>query len=143
MENTSAVADNVKLYVDMWDQIVNQGRLELIEEHFAADYTFETPSVSLSGPAAAKEYYSALLGAFSDIEFVVEDSFGQGDKIAKRWVFHGTHTGELSGIPATGKRITLVGTTLARMVDGKVVEERDYADDLGLLQQLGVVNLGG
>ncbi|MDQ3258502.1 MAG: ester cyclase [Acidobacteriota bacterium] len=75
----------------------------------------------------------------SEIDFVVEDAFQDGNKIAKRWVFRGTHTRELNGIPATGKRITLVGATLARMVDRKIVEERDFADDLGLLQQLGVI----
>jgi predicted ester cyclase len=53
--------------------------------------------------------------------------------------FKGTHTGELSGIQATGKRVSVIGATLARMVDGKITEERDYGDDLGLLQQLGVV----
>ncbi|MCA1563376.1 MAG: ester cyclase [Acidobacteria bacterium] len=36
-------------------------------------------------------------------------------------------------------RVTLVGVTLARMADGKIVEERDFMDDLGLLQQLGVI----
>lgn len=139
MDNHATVEANIKRYLDIWDQIANKGKLDLIDTHFAPDYTFNTATISLHGIAEAKEYYSALLGAFSDIEFVVEDAFGQGDKLAKRWVFHGTHTGELSGIPATGKRIVLVGTTLARMVDGKIVEERDYADDLGLLQQLGVV----
>ncbi len=139
MDNRATVEANIKRYLDIWDQIANKGKLDLIDTHFAPDYTFKTATVSLRGLVEAKKYYSALLGAFSDIEFVVEDAFGQGDKLAKRWVFRGTHTGELNGIPATGKRIVLVGTTLARMVDGKIVEERDYADDLGLLQQLGVV----
>ena len=140
MDNRSTVEANIKLYLNIWDQIANKGKLDMIDTHFASDYTFKTATVSLRGIAEAKDYYSALLGAFSDIEFVVEDAFGQGDKIAKRWVFRGTHTRELNGIPATGKRIVLVGTTLARMVDGKIVEERDYADDLGLLQQLGVID---
>ena len=51
----------------------------------------------------------------------------------------GTHTGELNGIPATGKKVKATGATIARIVDGKIVEERDYVDDLGLLQQLGVI----
>ena len=139
MDNRSTVEGNIKLYLYIWDQIANKGKLDMIDTHFAPDYVFKTAAVSLSGLVEAKKYYGALLGAFSDIEFVVEDAFGQGDKLAKRWVFRGTHTGELNGIPATGKRISLVGTTLARMVDGKIVEERDYADDLGLLQQLGVI----
>jgi steroid delta-isomerase-like uncharacterized protein len=131
------------LYLDIWDQIINKGRLDLIDQYFAADYVFETPTVSLRGPAAARQYYSALLGAFSDAEFVVEDAFESDGKLAKRWVFRGTHTGALDGIPPTGKRVTLAGVTLARMANGKIVEERDYADTLGLLQQLGVIPAPG
>jgi len=144
MNNPSAVAANIDLYRQIWDQILNKGNLDLIDTHFAPDYIFKTATVTLKGVSEVKQYYGAILRAFSDIEFVVEDAFGQGDKLAKRWVFRGTHTGELNGIPATGKRISLGGVTVARMVNGKLVEERDYADDLGLLQQLGVIpQLGG
>jgi steroid delta-isomerase-like uncharacterized protein len=135
----TTTTEPLAVYLDIWDQIINKGRLDLIDQYFSPGYTFQTPTVSLKGPAEAKRYYGALLGAFSEAEFVVEDAFGDGGKIAKRWVFRGTHTGELDGIPPTGKRVTLVGVTLARMVDGKIVEERDYADTLGLLQQLGVI----
>ena len=124
---------------NIWDQIANKGRLELIDRYFSSDFTFVNPTVSFKGLAEAKQYYGNLLGAFSDIEFIVEDAFQEGEKLAKRWIFRGTHTGELNGIPPTGKRATLVGATLARMVDGKIVEERDFADDLGFLQQLGVI----
>ncbi len=139
MNNRSTVDDNIQLYRQIWDQILNKRNLNQIDTHFAPDYVFKTATVSLTGIDEAKQYYGAILRAFSDIEFVIEDAFGQGDKLVKRWVFRGTHTGELSGIPATGKRISLVGVTLARMVNGKITEERDYADDLGLLQQLGVI----
>ena len=133
--------DNLDFYLTFWDQVANHGRLELIDKHFAADYTFTSPSVSLSGVREGKQYYEALLGAFSDIEFTVEDAFAAGEKLAKRWTFRATHTGELNGIKPTGKRITLVGATLARMKDGKILEERDFVDDLGLMQQLGVIDL--
>jgi hypothetical protein len=52
--------------------------------YFSPDYVFQTPTVSLKGLEAAKQYYGAILDAFSDIEFVVEDAFGDGDKLAKR-----------------------------------------------------------
>lgn len=131
------------LYLDIWDRIVNEGKLDLIDQYFSPDYVFQTPTVSLKGPAEVRKYYGALLGAFSHGEFVVEDAFEVGGRIAKRWVFRGTHTGELNGIPATGKSITLAGVTLARMADGKIVEEHDFADELGLLQQLGVIPAQG
>ena len=133
--------DNLAFYLNFWDQVANHGRLELIDQHFAADYTFKSPSVSVSGIGEAKQYYGDLLRAFSDIQFTVDDAFASGDRLAKRWTFRATHTGELNGIEPTGKRITLVGATFARMEEGKIVEERDFADDLGLMQQLGVIDL--
>jgi steroid delta-isomerase-like uncharacterized protein len=135
----SIMSNPVETYLDIWHRIVMEGKLELFDECFTADYTYGTPSMTLNGPAETKAYFGALLAAFSDVEFTVEDSFGAGDRVAKRWVFRGTHTGELSGIPATGKRVSLAGISLARMAGDKIAEERDVADDLGFLQQLGVI----
>lgn len=135
----SGADGQLAVYLEIWHRIVVEGRMELFDECFAPDYTFITPSVSLQGPAAVRDYFGALLGAFSEIEFTVDEAFEGGGKIVKRWTFRGTHTAELSGIPATGKRVTLAGVSLARMEAGKIVEERDFADDLGFLQQLGVI----
>ena len=131
--------DNIEIFRHIWDEIVNKGNFGMFDTHFAPEYVFKNPSVTVNGPEEAKEYFGAILGAFSDREFIVEDAFGEGEKLVKRWVLHGTHTGELNGIAPTGRRVSLTGVTLARMVDGKLVEERDFADDLGLLQQLGVI----
>ena len=56
-----------------------------------------------------------------------------------RFTLRGTHKGDLMGIPATGKQVTMTGLDLFRLVDGKIVEELVEWDALGLLQQLGVV----
>ena len=56
-----------------------------------------------------------------------------------RWTARGTHTGEFQGIPATGKAIRMTGTDIDRIVDGKIVECWAHLDELGLMQQLGVV----
>ena len=59
--------------------------------------------------------------------------------MATRWATTGTHQGEFAGIPATGVQGGVTGTTIARIVDGKIVEERSNWDTLGLMQQLGVI----
>ena len=69
----------------------------------------------------------------------MEGQFGEGNMVATRWTGRGTHTGELMGIPPTGKQVTVVGITISRVEDGKVVEEWTNWDTLGMLQQLGVV----
>ena len=133
------VEANKEFYVGVWDEILNQGNIDAIDANFAPDYVLVTPMLTVTGRDAAKEHYRGYLTAFSDISFTVEDIFGEGDRLVKQWVFEGTHTGELMGIAPTGKRVRLVGVTLARIIDGRIVEERDYADDLGFQQQLGVI----
>jgi predicted ester cyclase len=62
-----------------------------------------------------------------------------GDKVVTRWTVQATHQGELNGIPATGKRVTVTAMTIDRITDGKVIESWTIFDALGLMQQLGVV----
>lgn len=58
-----------------------------------------------------------------------------------RWTFHGKHSGEFMGIPATGKELALTGISIIRMRGGKIVEGWDGYDALGMLRQLGVAHL--
>jgi predicted ester cyclase len=51
----------------------------------------------------------------------------------------GTHQGDLFGIPPTGKQATFTGLVISRMAGGQIAEEWEHFDQLGLLQQLGVV----
>lgn len=59
--------------------------------------------------------------------------------VVTRWTFRGTHTGELMGIAPTGKQVTVTGISIDRVVGGKIVEEWNEMDDLGMMEQLGVV----
>jgi len=73
----------------------------------------------------------------------VEEEMAAGDKEVVRWTIRGTHTGELMGIPPTGKQVAWTGITIYRLADGKIVEEKGEEDALGFLQQLGVVPAPG
>jgi steroid delta-isomerase-like uncharacterized protein len=70
---------------------------------------------------------------------VVEDLIAEGDKVVARITAHGTHEGELFGIPATGKTMRMSAIGMWRIADGKIVEHWYEADNLGMMQQLGVV----
>ncbi len=137
--SNNQVEDNIKMYTNVWDEILNKGNIDMIDTQFASNYVNKTVSSTVNGQAEAKEFFGAFLTGFSDIKFVVDEIFGVDDRIIKRWTFSGTHSGEFSGIAATGNQITLQGVSVARIVDGKVAEEFDYMDDLGFLQQLGVI----
>lgn len=71
--------------------------------------------------------------------YTVEDMIAEGDKVAARATASGTHQGDFLGIPPTGKHATWSEIHIGRVVDGKFVEHWANSDQLGLLQQLGVV----
>ena len=73
---------------------------------------------------------------FSDIEWTIIDAFGQGNKLTKHWNFKGKHTGNFFGIPATGNKLNLSGTTIVTMRDGRIAKEHDFFDMKSMLDQL-------
>jgi predicted ester cyclase len=80
-----------------------------------------------------------LRKAFPDIRYDVEELFAQDDKVAARTLLRGTHQGMFMGIPPTGRPVVQEQIHILRFVDGKIVEHRAVRDDLGMLQQLGVI----
>ena len=133
------LADNLKMYVPLWDDIINKGEIDLINEtNFDKNITL-VASPNIVGIEDFKAYYQNFLTGFSNITFTVVDAFGQGDKIVKHWIFKGTHTGDFFGIPATNKEVNVAGVTLVLMKDGKIAQEQDFMDNLEFMQQLGVI----
>jgi hypothetical protein len=65
--------------------------------------------------------------------------FANGEDLVKHWQFTGTHTGVFMGIPATGRTVNIEGCTIAKIVDGKIVEEQDFMDNMSFLKQLGII----
>jgi steroid delta-isomerase-like uncharacterized protein len=86
-----------------------------------------------------KDFMSALLAAFPDSRFPVDDVIAEGDKVAVRHRLQGTHQAELQGIPATGKKVEVGGIVIFRIENGKIAEAWLNADLMGMMQQLGVV----
>ncbi|MBD0839161.1 ester cyclase [Streptomyces sp. TRM68416] len=78
-------------------------------------------------------------GAF-DFGFTIADQIAQGDRVCTRWLWNGTHNGDFLGIPATGTRCSMTGTTIFRFGEhGKIVEGWWEYDRLGLMDQLGAL----
>jgi steroid delta-isomerase-like uncharacterized protein len=74
--------------------------------------------------------------AFSDFKIVVEDLIGEDDRAVARWTATATHTGELFGMPATGRSISMKGIDIARAAGGKIVEFWAEIDMAGMMGQL-------
>jgi predicted ester cyclase len=70
---------------------------------------------------------------------VVEDMIAEGDKVVTRYTSRGTQKGAFMGIPPTGKQMMVSSIIIARFADGKIVEEWGLDDQVGMLQQLGII----
>ena len=139
--NNAKLEKNIKMYSETWDEIINTGNLELINDtHFTDDITLVMSPENIVGIEGFKDYYSNFVTGFSDVEFTMVDVFGQGDKIVKHWEFKGTHSGDFFGIPATGRSVDVEGTTLVKMKDGKIAQEQDFMDNMAFMSQLGLVS---
>ena len=134
------VAANIKMYTNVWDDIINKRKLDKFNDtNFTKNVVMHASPTDAVGIDSAKAYYANYLTGFSDIAFTIKDVFGMGNKLVKHWNFKGTHTGVFFGIPATNKKVDIDGVTLVRMEKGKIAEERDFLDNLELMQQLGLI----
>jgi steroid delta-isomerase-like uncharacterized protein len=126
------------------EQIWNEQRREQFEEFYVENAVLHSTGApsgvgSGLGLEGIKTAYDKLLSAFPDIQLTTDDLIAEGDKVVSRWTLHGTHQGELMGIPVTGKQVTQSGTSIFRLDNARVVEVWVYADNLGLMQQLGAI----
>ena len=123
---------------------ISQGDLALAEEIIAPDFHDHTnPPGMQHGIDGHKAVVTLFRAAFPGLRFVPEEMVAEGDRVAVRTTMHGTHQGEFFGIPPTGRRVTVSGTHILRIADGKIAEHWGNNDDLGLMQQLGVVPTPG
>lgn len=137
----SNIEKDLKMYEQVWSDIVNKGQIELInDKNFDPNVVQINNTGNLEGITAFRDYYKNFLTGFSDIKFTVKNIFGQDNKIVKHWNFTGKHTGDFFGIPATGKRVDVEGVTLVKMKDGRIAQEQDFMDNGVLMQQLGLVS---
>ena len=121
------------------EEVYNRGDLAVVDEVAASDLVIHASSQDIRGREGAKQYVTTLRAGFPDLHFTIEDQVAEGDMVVTRWTARGTHTGSFQGVPATGRKIQLMGTDIDRIVDGKVVECWAHVDELGLMRQLGVV----
>jgi steroid delta-isomerase-like uncharacterized protein len=116
---------------------MTSGNLDQLSEILAPDvvnYSFP----DARGREAFLQVMGMFLTAFPDMIMHMEDSIAEGDKVATRGYFTGTHMGNIMGIPATGKSVKVSYTDIWAIKDGKAAENWVQMDTLGMMQQLGV-----
>jgi steroid delta-isomerase-like uncharacterized protein len=118
---------------------LNDRDLETVLSYYRSDCRFYGWAPQTLDVAGNRETMSALLAAFPDARFPVADVIAEGDKVAVRHNFQGTHREPFQGVPASDRPVDIGGIAIFRMEDGKVVEAWLNADFLGLLQQIGAI----
>ncbi len=84
-------------------------------------------------------FLQGFASAFPDARFTIDDMIAEGDRVATKKTFTGTHQGPFAGIPPTGNRVTLTYVDILRVRDGRIVEHWLSMDQLSFMQQLGVI----
>ncbi len=137
--------DNKATLRRFFEEVWNRGNLAVIEELLSSNHLFHEPNSlePIRGREGFRQYVMMNRNAFPDVHITIEDLIAEGDKVVNRFTFTGTQTGDLLGIPPTGKRVTVTAIVISHFVAGKIVESCINSDRLGMLQQLGVIPTPG
>ena len=141
------MSEENKAVIRRWIEAYNQRDLEAEADVLAPGYMAHVPSpqgpLDLEGLEAWREFTAPFVEAFPDLRLTIEDISAEGDTVAARVAFHGTHRGEFQGLPPTGKEVAFSSMEFNRVVDGKVEEHWVEINLLGVVQQLGVATMPG
>jgi len=137
-----------KAIIRRYTEACNKKDLALLDELVAPDYVHS--ALQLRGREEYKRFETMLWKAFPDLYETNEDIIAEGDKVCYRIKLTGTHKGVLSGFPhpsgkkmtlaPTGKKFTITGVSIKRIVNGKIVESWAVYDMMDLYKQLGVID---
>ncbi len=137
----AAVSANKDIVRRVVDGVWRDRDLTIIDQLIAEEYVGHDPTQPepIQGRDGFRRFVGMYQSAFDDATITIDDQIGEGDQVVTRWTGRGTHTGELMGIAPTGKEVTVSGLTVARLAGGKIAEEWELMDALGMLVQLGAV----
>ena len=117
------------------------GDMTAVAEAVHPDYHRDQPNMVM--PVESEKDLEQLIGMYRagipDLDIRIQHIVAEADWVVTRVTCRGTHTGELAGIPPTGASLAFTASDIFRMVDGQVIESWHNVDDLGLLQQIGIV----
>ena len=137
------MSEENKAVVRRWfEEVWNQGREGSIDEMFPAQgvaHGLGDSEQDVHGPDEFKPFVANIRGALPDTHISIDDILADDDRIAVRVTLQGTHTGPGLGVPPTGRKVSIQGIIIVRLVDGRIREGWNSYDQLGLLRQIGAL----
>jgi steroid delta-isomerase-like uncharacterized protein len=111
---------------------------EVTDENFVDEAAASIPGLP-PGLEGGKAVHLMLRAGFPDLKFTIEDIVVDGDNVVLKASGHGTNTGAFFGIPPTGKEVSWTSMRILRAKGGKFVSGASKFDQVGILQQMGIV----
>jgi len=138
-EQKTPLEENKALVRRFYDELVNGGQLELVDELFAPEFVEHEELPNLTPDRrGVREFLELFRRAFPDLTFTIEHLVADGDLVAAYLTMRGTHKEDFLGIQPTGRKISVRSFDLLRVSDGKFVEHWGVTDTMAMMQQLGV-----
>jgi len=124
----------------VFDEAYNQGNLAIVDELLSSDhFAHSALGGAPNGPGGLKWLVAMFRTAFPDLHCTVEDEIREGEKFSAHWTMRGTHKGSFMGNSPTGKPILVQGIIFGRISNGRIAEDWTLVDQMGILQQLGII----
>ncbi len=139
-------SQDIKAVLTKMQNDICKGDLDAIYPYFADDIVFHRiPLPDTVGKDANRKGDEAMLAAFTNNRMTIHEIIVEGDTAVMHYTWQAIHSGTSPslGIPATGKQVTLSGCMLYHWKGDQIIEQWDYTDMLGLMQQLGLVPTPG
>lgn len=135
-----SVEQNKAAVKRFYDEVVNQARMELIDDLVAPNFVEHEQFPGLTNDReGVKQFFEIMRKAFPDLRIDAHDLLAEGDKVVARATMSGTHQGEFMGVPATGRKISVAVIDLVQLEQGKDVAHWGLTDTMSMLQQIGVM----
>jgi steroid delta-isomerase-like uncharacterized protein len=139
-----STAENKAIVRRAIDEIWNAHDLGAVDDLYAADFVNHDPlAPEVTGLEAFKAWVSGIFDSFPDIHVAIDNMVAEGGKVAKVHTLTATHTGELMGVPPTGKPVTMMGISIYRIAGGKIAEMTWSYNMLGTMIQIGAIPAPG
>ena len=135
-------AEDNKALVRRWfEELFNEAKLDLADEIVTPDHVSHDPSTPehLPGPEGERQLVTLVRGAFPDGRITIEDLVAEGDRVAVRWTFRGTHRGDFMGVAPTSNQVEMGAMDLVRVAGGKIAETWSNVDMMTMMRQLGAI----
>jgi predicted ester cyclase len=131
------MSENKDVIKRMFNEIINEGQLDLVDELFDSEFTSETPQGTLDRDGF-KQYVADWRQGFPDIRCEVDDLIEEGNHIAWSVRATGTHSGEFMGIPATGRTVDFDSLNIGEFRNGRGFRHKVLMNDMKMMSQLGI-----